>query len=56
MSCLIILLIASCSNLRKQTTANDNITTQPLGPVFCADSAFVFCQEQCDFGPRTMNS
>ena len=56
MSCLIILLIASCSNLRKQTTANDNITTQPVGPVFCADSAFVFCQEQCDFGPRTMNS
>ena len=29
---------------------------QPVGPVFCADSAFLFCQQQCDFGPRTMNS
>ena len=25
-------------------------------PVFNADSAFAFCQAQCDFGPRTMNS
>ena len=25
-------------------------------PVFNADSAFTFCQAQCDFGPRTMNS
>ena len=23
---------------------------------FCADSAYLFCQQQCDFGPRTMNS
>lgn len=25
-------------------------------PEFCADSAYAFCQRQCDFGPRTMNS
>ena len=56
MSCLFILLIASCGNLRKQTNSNDNITTQPVGPVFCADSALAFCHKQCDFGPRTMNS
>lgn len=54
--CLLILLLASCGNLRKQAASNDNITAQPVGPVFCADSAFVFCQKQCDFGPRTMNS
>ena len=29
---------------------------QPVGPAFNADSAFAFCQAQCDFGPRTMNS
>ena len=29
---------------------------QPVGPAFCADSAYAYCQQQCDFGPRTMNS
>jgi Zn-dependent M28 family amino/carboxypeptidase len=29
---------------------------QPVGPAFIADSAYLFCQKQCDFGPRTMNS
>lgn len=29
---------------------------QPVGPAFNADSAMTFCQAQCDFGPRTMNS
>ena len=29
---------------------------QPVGPTFSADSAMAFCQAQCDFGPRTMNS
>ena len=28
----------------------------PVGPTFVADSAYAFCQQQCDFGPRTMNS
>ena len=27
-----------------------------VGPAFNADSAYLFCQQQCDFGPRTMNS
>ena len=52
---LLILLLVSCGNLRKQT--NDNsVVAQPVGPAFCADSALAFCQKQCDFGPRTMNS
>lgn len=29
---------------------------QPVGPTFNADSALAYCQAQCDFGPRTMNS
>ena len=29
---------------------------QPVGPAFQADSAYAFCEQQCDFGPRTMNS
>ena len=29
---------------------------QPVGPDFNADSAFAFCQQQCDFGSRAMNT
>lgn len=49
------LFVASCGNLRKQTT-DESASMQPVGPVFCADSAYLYCQAQCDFGPRTMNS
>ena len=28
----------------------------PVGPEFNADSAFAFCDKQCSFGPRIMNS
>lgn len=31
-------------------------TMQAAGPAFDADSAFSFCDRQCAFGPRTMNS
>ena len=33
-----------------------NTLTQQEGPTFNADSAYLFCKQQCDFGPRTMNS
>lgn len=49
------LLLVSCGNLRKQTT-DESASLQPVGPVFCADSAYLYCQAQCDFGPRIMNS
>ena len=49
------LFSVSCGNLRKQTT-EDAALLQPVGPVFCADSAYLYCEKQCDFGPRTMNS
>ena len=51
----LVLLVASCGNLKKQTT-DESASLQPVGPVFCSDSAYQYCQAQCDFGPRTMNS
>ena len=51
-SCLLLL---SCG-LRKQAANDNSVTMQPVGPAFSADSAYRYCQQQCDFGPRTMNS
>ena len=51
----LVLLVASCGNLKKQTT-DESASLQPVGPVFCSDSAYQYCKDQCDFGPRTMNS
>jgi len=47
--------LSSCGNLRKQASEESTVI-HPVGPSFCADSAFLYCQQQCDFGPRTMNS
>jgi hypothetical protein len=46
------MLLAACGSSKK--TSSTEITA--VGPQFSADSAFMFCQQQCDFGPRTMNS
>lgn len=47
----VLLSSASCgSRLSKQETS------QPVNVVFNADSAYYFCQKQCSFGERTMNS
>lgn len=46
--------MVSCG-LRTQT-ASETVISTPVGPAFCADSALQYCQTQCDFGPRTMNS
>ena len=37
----------------KKTQAEEQTAVMVL---FDADSAYLFCQQQCDFGPRTMNS
>ena len=50
----LILSFSSCG-LRKQATTESETQTA-VGPAFNADSAYLFCQQQCDFGPRTMNS
>ena len=51
----LVAALVSCG-LRKQASSDDSMSMQPIGPAFIADSAFQFCQQQCDFGPRTMNS
>ncbi len=52
---LTLILLTSCGHTSKQATTGAD-SMQPTGPAFNADSAFLFCQQQCDFGPRTMNS
>lgn len=48
----VAMLVTACGGGKKTTTE----TEKPAGPQFSADSAFMFCQQQCNFGPRTMNS
>lgn len=50
----IISMCCSCKSTKK--TDNDTETMVAVGPEFNADSAYLFCEKQCDFGPRTMNS
>ncbi len=52
--CLLTALTA-CGHVGRQAVAEQSVT-HPVGPAFSADSAFAYCQRQCDFGPRTMNS
>ena len=48
---IVAALFSSCkSNKQVEEVLN------PVGPAFMADSAMAYCQAQCDFGPRTMNS
>lgn len=52
---LLSFAMLSCSNKQKEAVTNNN---EPIlaGPIFSEDSAMLFCAQQCDFGPRTMNS
>jgi len=54
----LILGITACSGTKGKTTQADATPVQEesVGPAFSADSAYAFCQAQCAFGPRTMNS
>lgn len=47
------LLATGCKNTKTVETPTEPVA---IGPDFSADSAYVYCQQQCDFGPRTMNS
>ena len=41
---LMVLLLAACnSNKKAAADGGDEITGQPVGPVFNADSAYTFC-------------
>ena len=51
-------LIMACGGSQKSSTETAPPVQQeePVAVSFNADSAYAFCQAQCDFGPRTMNS
>jgi len=53
---LFTFLLFNCGNVKKSTETTATRTVEPVGPAFMADSAYLFCQQQCDFGPRIMNS
>ena len=50
------LTLTACGNSKKAKNRQPKVEAQVVGPQFSADSAYLFCQQQCDFGPRTMNS
>ena len=47
-----MLLLVGCNTTKK----SQGDEPSPVSATFNADSAYLFCQQQCDFGPRTMNS
>lgn len=51
---LLFLLCFSCQS-KQQTTATEE-EPELVGPTFEGDSALLYCAEQCEFGPRVMNS
>jgi Zn-dependent M28 family amino/carboxypeptidase len=51
---LALCLLTSCKSTNKSLQEDD--AAQVVAVKFVADSAFAYCQAQCDFGPRTMNS
>ena len=51
---IVALITMACSG--QQKAGVEQVKMEPVGPAFSADSAYKFCQQQCDFGPRTMNS
>lgn len=54
---LIIYIIGMAMLTACHTTKKTQNDSQPVVKVqFDADSAYAFCQRQCDFGPRVMNS
>ena len=57
-NCLLLMaatLLMACGGSKK-TSTEPVALTDPVGPAFVADSAYLYCQQQCNFGPRTMNS
>lgn len=51
-----LLLLSACGNGKKVAETNGDETSENVNVAFCADSAYSFCEAQCGYGPRTMNS
>lgn len=49
---ILFAMMTACGGSKPTTSVEEQAT----GPAFSADSAMAFCQAQCDFGPRVMNS
>ena len=50
-------LVAACGGNKKTAAeGGGDAAGQAVGPAFNADSAYAYCEKQCSFGPRTMNS
>lgn len=49
------MLLLACGGSKK-TSTEQTVKATPVGPAFVADSAYRFCEQQCAFGPRIMNS
>lgn len=52
---LLLPLLMACKGAGSAAAGEETVQSG-VGPTFSADSAYVYCQRQCDFGPRTMNS
>jgi hypothetical protein len=50
----LLLTLTACGGSKNTQDGTAGMT--PVGPAFMADSAYRYCEEQCQFGPRTMNS
>ena len=50
----LLLTLTACGGSKNTQDGTAGMT--PVGPAFVADSAYRYCEEQCQFGPRTMNS
>ena len=48
---VIAICLSACSTTKKQASEQAAVSIE-----FNADSAYVFCAAQCNFGPRIMNS
>lgn len=53
---LLAMTFIACKNSGKAVEPSGMAMTEPVGPAFNADSAWTFCDKQCSFGPRIMNS
>ena len=53
---IVICSCASCKNTGNSTATATETETAAVGPQFNEDSAWAYCNRQCEFGPRTMNS
>ena len=53
---LMAAIMTGCGGAKQNAGGDITVKAEPVGPVFSADSAYAFCEAQCNFGPRTMNS